>query len=168
MIARSDRTDYVSLSPRPSGILLRFEPPYSITLGLAARAKEARRRVRRVLKQTAVLDFRSDGDAIEARFANERDANLAAAEMRKRLAAYLAEKLSPDLVEELLDITSRERVRWTKDGRLPTSGTVQFKKGRQTFQVFQYPVEGIGRLLENPGAVAEWRAQDAASAPREA
>jgi hypothetical protein len=128
---------------------------------------DVRRRVRRVLKQARVLGVKEDGELIEAQFADQRDAATAAAEIGRRRTAYVEEELSPETVEQLLDVTSRERVRWTKDGRLPRSGTVQFKKGKQTFQVYQHPVEGIGMLLENPEMIAQWRAQDAGSASHE-
>ena len=67
----------------------------------------------------------------------------------------------PKIVEEVLGLSARERRRWIKDGRLATSGTGQFKKGKTIFQFYLHRVDDIARLVAHPEIIAEWRAADA-------
>jgi hypothetical protein len=63
-------------------------------------------------------------------------------------------------VERLLAITSAERIRWTKDGRLPVSGTSQIQRG-QKIVLWTYPPGRIERLMARPELIAGWRTEDA-------
>jgi hypothetical protein len=64
--------------------------------------------------------------------------------------------LSPKDVERSLHITAQERIRWTKDGRLKTSGSGSFRKGQAiTFKT--YCVVAALKSAANPGAIARWR-----------
>lgn len=63
-------------------------------------------------------------------------------------------------MEEILAITGRERIRWTKDGRLQGSGTGDFNRGAQRIQVAFYAFEQIKALASNPALIAEWRDRD--------
>ncbi len=56
---------------------------------------------------------------------------------------------------------ARERSRWNKDGRLPKSGTLQFRVGRQQVQQFTHPMAEIAKLAAAPDIIAQWRAADA-------
>jgi len=76
------------------------------------------------------------------------------------------ERLSPQMVEEILGITSAERNGWNKDGRLPKSGTGSFKKGRQQIYFYLHPVTEIAKLAANPKIIAEWREADAKAAQK--
>jgi hypothetical protein len=71
----------------------------------------------------------------------------------------------PREIEDILAITSTERHRWLKDGRLPSAGTKTVKlKGRAraiTFHVFDPRM--VEDLLDRD-AVAEWRELDALAA----
>jgi hypothetical protein len=64
------------------------------------------------------------------------------------------------MVEEALGITSVERKRWTKDGRLTKSGTDSFRKGRVIFQIYLHPPKEIALLMANPSIIAGWRQAD--------
>ena len=66
----------------------------------------------------------------------------------------------PKIVEGVLGIGANERRRWIKDGRLPTSGTGKFKKGKTVFQFYLHRAEDIAWLIEHPDVIAEWRAAD--------
>ena len=78
-----------------------------------------------------------------------RDADRAIEKISKR-------QLHPREVEALLSITSRERIRWTKEGRLPTSGRGSFRKG-QLIQFPTYPIRVILALAENRAQTEDWR-----------
>lgn len=81
----------------------------------------------------------------------------------RSLEKFLKERLYPAVVEEALAITSRERRRWTKDGRLPNSGSGSFKRGTQTVHFVLHPQEEIVALASKPEIIAGWREQDAST-----
>lgn len=152
---------FVQINRTANYISLIFKPPFKLTLGLSTLTNEVRRRVRRVLKLSTDT-IKEEGGTIEARFhvLNEQRALDARAEIDKRLTHYLNEKLPAAAVEKVLRISPQERARWTKDGRLPKSGTMIFKKGGTRFEVYLHPVEGIAYLLAHPHILAEWREND--------
>jgi hypothetical protein len=77
----------------------------------------------------------------------------------KRLDAIATRTLVPRLVEELLGISTRERLRWSKDGRLPRSGSVTFRK-RHPITIATHPTDKMLELAANPSIIAEWRKRD--------
>jgi hypothetical protein len=107
--------------------------------------------VLRVLQQAETFSQDDDGHAVVARFelSQKRDAQCAAAEIDRRLTAFAEQRLSAKAVEDILRITSKERIRWTKDGRLPKSDAS-----------YQFPVDKIADLLANPQIISEWRGVD--------
>jgi hypothetical protein len=62
------------------------------------------------------------------------------------------------MVEEILSITSDERRRWTKDGRLPSSGTTSFKRGKNRVSLPLYSPEAIAALAQGQNLLQSWRA----------
>jgi hypothetical protein len=66
---------------------------------------------------------------------------------------------TPRMVVEILGITSRERIRWTKNGRLQRSGSATFKGGR-TVTFCTYAAGEIARLAANPTIIEGWRRAD--------
>jgi len=66
---------------------------------------------------------------------------------------------TPRMVSSLLDITSRERLRWSKDGRLKISGALTFHPGH-TVTIPSYDADEIVALATNPAVIAQWRLQD--------
>lgn len=66
--------------------------------------------------------------------------------------------MRPLEVEQALGITARERLKWTKDGRLPTDGTDSFRKGGVTITFSLHPFASIAAI--NPGTVEKWRRED--------
>lgn len=71
----------------------------------------------------------------------------------------------PREIEDILSISTAERHRWLKDGRLPSAGTRTVKlRGRArkiTFHVFEPRM--VEELLDQ-GLVDEWREEDAVAA----
>lgn len=70
------------------------------------------------------------------------------------------EPLTAKMVEESLSITSAELRRWSKDGRVPTSGRAHFSQGRKQVTLFLYPPDAIRRLAMQPSLISEWRLAD--------
>jgi hypothetical protein len=81
------------------------------------------------------------------------------------LDRYASEPLTHRMVEEILGITSAERGRWTKDGRLPKSGMASFGRGPQSFYLYTHPPKQIRQLANRPDIIARWRKEDAARLP---
>jgi hypothetical protein len=113
--------------------------------------------VLRVLKQAVTFSQDDDGHVVVARFnlSQKRDAQRAAAEIDRRLTAFAEQRLSAKAVEDVLCITSKERIRWTKDGRLPKSNAS-----------YQFPLDKIADLLAHPQIISEWRNADELGAER--
>lgn len=80
--------------------------------------------------------------------------------IRKRLFGIACKPVSQRQVEDILGITSRERIRWGKDGRLPRSGTCRIRKGATEISLWTYPCDAIERLAANLGEIQGWREAD--------
>jgi hypothetical protein len=84
------------------------------------------RRVTRQLLKSAQFDFAAITDGgFSVPCAPDRNAALHAAlnNIRRRLDAIAKRPMTSHEVQEALGISARERIRWTKDNRLRTSGT---------------------------------------------
>lgn len=72
----------------------------------------------------------------------------------------LAEPLAPKTVDAVLGISSQERLRWYKSGRLRICGKVKMGHGNHTTFVPQFPVNAIAAIASKPGLVDTWRQGD--------
>lgn len=136
-----------------------YRPDDAVTFGSANRVNEILRDIKRLLKRRGWMSITSDG-AIAARIPDV--AKLLAEFLRdadKAIDKIAARQLHPREVEALLSITARERIRWTKDGRLPTSGRGSFRRG-QMIEFSTYSPKAMMELADSPGKVASWRASD--------
>jgi hypothetical protein len=85
------------------------------------------------------------------------------ADIHDVLDRFSKQKITPKLVEKILKITSKERARWTKDGRLPASGVGTFGRGNHKVRHFFHPLLDITYLAANPQFIENWRRQDIGS-----
>ncbi|WP_231382192.1 hypothetical protein [Sphingobium indicum] len=83
--------------------------------------------------------------------------------IRKRLFRIACKSVSQRQVEDILGITSRERIRWAKDGRLARSGTSRIKRDTTEISLWTYPCDAIERLAANPAEIRQWREEDEAT-----
>jgi len=72
---------------------------------------------------------------------------------------------TPATVQDALGISSRERIRWTRDGKLRPIGTKMIKD-RGRFSLTLYSAEDVARLLMSPEILASWRARPVSCPPR--
>lgn len=79
--------------------------------------------------------------------------------LSSELALVAFRPFTPRLLVAALSITNQERLRWTKDGRLPTSGSVTIRRG-QLIHVPTYDVGMVEALLAEPSIVDAWRVDD--------
>jgi hypothetical protein len=135
----------------------------SMTLGSKAREKDLRRRLKARLHKWSPQKIINAGEVVTAYWQTSdiERAKSAILYVDQMLDAFRKERIIPKIVEEVLGIGASERRRWIKDGRLPTSGTGQFKKGKTVFQFYLHRADDIARLIAHPEIIAEWRAADA-------
>ena len=142
------------------GLLMVFKPTVELTCKSPTRLRGILKRVKRIVKKQRLS---SAIEAAELRVAlpdvpHEYLRNVigdiaAVIEFIERLS------LTPKEVEEALSITSRERIKWTKAGRLPRAEQRSFKKGQEIFYQCYSPL-GIARLAMRPEDISEWRRSD--------
>jgi len=162
---RSRRTQALrsSFVLREDGVSLRVSlgACFEMHLGLRLRADEAKRCMHRVFGRGS----RWDPQLRELRFVPgafpETDGKLD--NLAEALARIAWRPLTPRLVAAALGISGQERVRWTKDGRLPQSGQALARRSA-LLPVPTYAVTLIEELAAHPETVAVWREQDAAVA----
>jgi hypothetical protein len=146
--------DEVHLSPQKG--LNRF-------LGLRLREGEVNRRIAASVRHVDSERYKKSFGTLVFRRADIGLVREIVADIDNSLRTIASRPLTPRLVQDVLGITARERLRWTKDGRLPTKGVVSFRRG-QSISVRTYAPESIAKLLSDPGTIASWRAVDAKEA----
>lgn len=141
--------------------------PYAATLGSSIRAKgiflEVRARLPEAAKRS--LKFTSTELALLMSLDAEREFRVASNLVSGVLQGIDRLPVIPREIENILGISTTERHRWLKDGRLPSAGTRTVKlRGRTrevTFHVFDPHV--VEDVLDRD-LVAQWREDDAVTA----
>jgi hypothetical protein len=154
------RSRYLSVVATRDAIILTFEPDFALTLGLATRAREARRRVKACLRAFGIHANGAGGVTACMAGIDTGHARRVVAEVDKVLDGFARGGLTPRMVEQVLGITARERLRWTKDGRLPQSGSGSFRRGPNVIHFPLHPAHKIASLAVDPSIVAAWREAD--------
>ena len=157
---------YLWIERRDEKISISYKLTPSMTLGSKVREKDLRRRLKDRLHRWSPQKILDAGEVVTAYWptANLERAKSAILYVDQMLDAFRKERIIPKIVEEVLGIGASERRRWIKDGRLPTSGTGQFKKGKTVFQFHLHRADDIARLIAHPEIIAEWRAADGETA----
>jgi hypothetical protein len=138
--------------------------PYAATLGSSVRAAgiflEVRARLPEAVRK--FLKIASRSLSLRMAVSAEREFREATAAVFSILESIDSLPVIPREIEDILAISTTERHRWLKDGRLPSAGTRTVKlRGRArtiTFHVFD------PRLVEelvDSGTIANWREEDA-------
>jgi hypothetical protein len=139
-----------------------FVPSTKLTCGSSQRASQAIRVVKSVFRrlQNRIVRHTERGIVIICPGAAEKDLLRLCSIAEERLVRLREEPLTPTMVEEILSISSAERRRWSKDGRIPTAGNVLFSQGKKQVSLFVYSPEAISKLSARPGQIAGWRQRD--------
>ncbi len=156
-------TDAVSVEHRAGAIIVQYRGAPGPVQQHPPRARYLLDLVARAMRRANPVSYACGRGVSEAAFAStdEAAASALAETLRGHLAKWCAKPVEPSHVEDILAITGKERTRWGKDGRLPRSGTGQFRNGKQTIQYFTHPVDAIERLAARPEIISAWRASDA-------
>jgi hypothetical protein len=136
--------------------------PYGATLGSSVRVKGILQEVRAGLPMAARKQLQANATELILRVPAGTDGEDWIARISKSLDGIEDLPVIPREIEDILSITTTERHRWLKDGRLPSAGTRTVKlRGRAkkiTFHVFdpQFVEDALNRDV-----VVDWREQDA-------
>jgi hypothetical protein len=141
--------------------------PAAATLGSSVRAKgillEIRARLPSLAKKS--LDVRASVLALRMPEGSDDAFRVASAIVSRALDGIESLPVIPREIEDILTISTTERYRWLKDGRLQSAGTRTVKlRGRAkkiTFHVFD--PRNVEDMLDRD-LVAAWREEDAATA----
>ena len=156
--SRVDRLVSLLRTPDGFGVSVNLDLDNDVPLGLHVHSGERDAALRRLMN-------RAGGDVIRkgrlCHFCELQEAHSEslAAELRSVLVRIARKPISQKHVERILRITSAERIRWGKDGRLPRSGTAQIRRGTR-ISLWTYPPGIIEDLAARPEIVAGWRAID--------
>jgi hypothetical protein len=82
------------------------------------------------------------------------------AELDRSIDAIAHRDWPPRVVEKALGITNRERLRWTKDGRLRRVNAASIMRGNRV-SISLYSARQIAELVSNRQIIEAWRAEDA-------
>lgn len=126
------------------------------------RMQSAAKALRRWAQKFGGVEIESVSGSICFRFfpPMRKDFNVSADRLRLHIRQILTAPLTPEVVDRVLGITARERLRWYKDGRLPTCGRGVIGKGKHQAGFPLFPVDAITRLAASPEIIASWRAHD--------
>ena len=127
---------------------------------LKLRRKEARASLRRYL--TGLQDAKWEVDAVHFPIRSQIDEQALKSitdDIANTLEATAARAMTPKEICKALNITYQERLRWTKDGRLKTSGVASFSKAN-TVSISTYPAYAIHDLIKDPSVIEGWRQKD--------
>lgn len=132
-------------------------------LGLRFRVEEVGRRIESRLKRVGPTERDTEGHRFMVSCPSPRVAALSKVlgHLDAALDLIATRPLTPRLVQQALEITSRERLRWTKDGRLPQQGSATIRRG-QLINISTYAVSQIADLMAHPRVIEGWRCSDAA------
>lgn len=131
-------------------------------LGIRLRQQEARRCVNASLAAPCDRAWEKDRFAVCVRVEPD-SVGAILTRCACALTAPAMRPLTPRLVRKALPISNQERLRWTKDGRLPQSGSVSIRRA-QPISVPTYAVHVIEALLAHPNIMDRWRLDDARAA----
>jgi hypothetical protein len=139
-----------------------FAPSTHLTSGSSQKAHQAIRLVKSVFRQNlnCTVMQRSASVVIMCHDVAEADVLRVCAIAEQKLERLQREPLTAKMVEEILAISSAERRRWSKDGRLRTAGNALFSQGTKQVSVFVYASETIRELVARPDEIADWRRRD--------
>jgi hypothetical protein len=162
----SVRSRYLAIGYLLNEVSLAFEPAHDLTLGSPRRAKEACHCVLGLLKRRRIKSWKGE-DEVRASIPRDDVGKLPdlLSEIDTALDAFRRQRLHPRVVEEILGITANERRRWTKDGRLPQSGSGSFRRGKQSIYFAFHPAAKIEALAREPEKIESWRNEDRSAAP---
>jgi hypothetical protein len=151
---------FLDIQEETTGVLIcRLERCFDENFGLHARRRETRRRVRLRLKSVGEVTTLPEDTSFRVKIDSLEGADTVINGIDRDLAAIAKRPMRAHEVEAALRITARERIRWTKNGRLRTSGMIMMRR-QQIVAINTYAVDDIQALAARPATIDTWRAAD--------
>ncbi|WP_156953407.1 hypothetical protein [Afifella pfennigii] len=154
--------DYVVLQDLGDRITISLVPPDDFRRRLTGRMSGARRSFRRSMRRLSGEDI-SAGRGLPA-FQFDAIARGQVEEalhtLRRRLSAIFDAPIPAGEVSRILRITSQERRRWMKDGRLPSAPRQRSGRAEKGFNVHVFSAALVALLERSPGTIEAWREED--------
>lgn len=131
-------------------------------LALEVREKELHWVIRSRLRRLGRLIHDGENFSYRLTFDRERhhDVDMACIRIDYILENLAVRPFSLHQVENILGISNRERLRWSKDGRLRCCGQGSISRGKR-IHILTYSVEAIALLKDKPQIIDIWRKVDA-------
>lgn len=152
---------FLDVAPREDALSISYRRSLKERFGLRMRERELCHRIRVRLKRLGRLERTEHGYMLTIPAETAVTMPSVLASLDGIVESIATRPFSSHQVEESLGISAQERLRWTKDGRLPSSGTATMRKG-QTVTLSTYSVNTVAMLVSNPSVIAAWRVADAA------
>lgn len=144
----------ISVSREKGCLIFDFHTCFANEIGLSVRRRTSIRAVTTILKRAGKVRWAPELDQLILHLIPTADDLEALFEgVTELLASIASSPLTPRVLLTILPITNRERVRWTKDGRLRQSGSALIKRG-QLVAVPTYAVKDVERLLARPSIIS--------------
>jgi len=100
-----------------------------------------------------------------SRFESARKVNDVLTLLLSQIIRIVQQPCTPKMVLELLRIQSKERLRWTRDGRLKSVGRLGARNGNGG-ACRTYAADDIVELIKHPEIIERWRRADAEEGAR--
>jgi hypothetical protein len=127
-------------------------------LGLSVRRGQAVRLINTILRPFGDMEWPTPNHAALRWTPSPAQSRALLDSLATKLTTLATKPLTPKELMSVMPMTNAERMRWTKDGRLPKSGAAMIKRGQQ-IPVSSYSVNGIEKLLLTPDIMSKWRAE---------
>ena len=157
-------TDCIHLFDRNGETRLSFEQCMERNLGLNLRGRQVRRCISFSVRGHSKMRWETETDAIIPLAFSDARLWMIVEKMAEQLLAIATRPLTPRELLAALPISNKERLRWTKDGRLPRSGAVTIRRGH-LIAVPTYRVADVEQIRANLSVVEAWREFDGATIP---
>jgi hypothetical protein len=160
---KSLSSQYLDIARLADGVVT-FTPSEELTTGYDQRAIEAMRIVRKTFRKARCsVDQHHDHVIVSARDLPNDEITRICLAVEAKLETLRLKPLSSRAVETVLSISSAERRRWSKDGRLPHVGNALVKIGTKQLSLFLYCPTVIQLIVRTPDTIRRWRQQDVAA-----
>lgn len=142
-----------------AGSILSFTQCFRGPLGLTLRRGEAKRCVKATAKSGARIRWIDESHAMFLPKIGDFELRLLLGPISHQLSRIARRPLTAKELLLALPISNKERLRWTKDGRLVQQGAALMKRG-QTVSLTTYAVAPVQALLADPAEIQRWREKD--------
>ena len=148
--------DALDLRVSEQGYTLSFDRCLSAHVGLSVRKPQAARQLRKALKSYASTVLHEASWSIELASRAMPDCATILNTAAAVLGRVALQPLTARQILEALPITNRERLRWTKDGRLRRAGSASIRRG-QLISIPTYDVAYVEMVSGDPTVISGWR-----------